>query len=236
MAYLILKAQGLAGKEVADINIDASKAAVISTSNCEITDIKKTSTGISFNYLANALPYPLDTIARGWGQQKSQSKAVEIVPFIEEMNKELLTINNLKGNYRLFIDDEEIGSWSANDFAKGINLATLSNTPQYQQALRVMFLNEERWDIERRFRDLAWVQYNFFQPKGIIDINTREAINILDENTEKNGWLKAKRDLYSKAMYPEVRNAWQGEMDLLLSSIYEINTPLPRKITLVKIK
>ena len=63
MAYLILKAQGFVGKEVADVNIDASKAALISSSNCEIKNIKKTSTGISFDYLANALPYPMDTIS-----------------------------------------------------------------------------------------------------------------------------------------------------------------------------
>jgi len=236
MAYLLLKAQGFAGKQVADINVDASKAALISSSNCEITDIKKTSTGISFDYLANALPYPMDTIARGWGQKKSQADAVKIVPFIEEMNKEMLTVKGLKGHYRLQIDGEEIGTWSAADFAKGINLATLTNTPQYQQALRVMFLNEERWEVERRTRDYAWVQYNFFLPKGITDMSTREAIKVLDESKEKNGWLAAKRDLWSRAMYPELRKAWQDEQDLLLSAIYDVNTPVKRKITLVKAK
>lgn len=236
MAYLLLKAQGVAGIEVANANIDAAKSAVISASNCEIWDIKKTSRGLTFDYLANALPYPVDTIARGWGNKKAQSKALEIVPFTEEMNKEMLTVKGLKGNYKLIIDEEEIGIWSGNDFAKGINLATLSNTPQYQQALRIMHLNEERWEIERRFRDYAWVQFNFFLPKGITDLNTREAIKVLDENKDKNGWLNAKRDLYSRAMYPEVRKAWQDEMDMLLSAIYDLNTPVKRKITIVKVK
>jgi len=237
MAYLILKAQGFVGKEVADISIDASKTTLLSSLNCEITDIKKTPTGISFDYQANALPYPMDTIARGWGQKKSQAEAAKIVPFIEEMNKEMLTVKGLKGNYRLQIDGEEIGTWSATDFAKGINLATLNNTPQYQQALKVMFLNEERWEIERRFRDFAWVQYNFFLPKGITgDVSTREAIKILDENKDKNGWLNAKRDLWSKAMYPEIRQGWQDQMDALISLIYENNTPVKRKITLIKAK
>ena len=236
MAYLILKAQGLAGKEVATINIDASAASVVSSSNCEITDLKKTSTRISFNYLAEALPYPMDTIARGWEQKKSQSQAAEIVPFIDEMNKEMLTVKGLKGNYSLLIDGEEIGTWSSDDFAKGLNLATLTNTPQYQQALRVMFLNEERWEIEKRFREYAWLQFNFFLQKGITDLNTEEAVKILDENKGKNVWLNMRRDLYSKARYPEVRKAWQDEMDLLLSAIYNINTPVKRTITLVKTK
>jgi lysophospholipase L1-like esterase len=237
MAYLILEAQGLAGKEVADMHIDAPGASVISSSNCEITDVKKTSGGIEFNYLASALPYPMDTIARGWGQKKSQAEAVKIVPFIEEMNKEMLTVKGLKGNYRLQIDGEEIGTWSSGDFAKGINLATLTNTPQYQQALKVMFLNEERWEIERRTREYAWVKFNFFLPKGITgDISTREAIRILDENKDKNGWLNMRRDLYSKAMYPEFRKAWQDQMDLLIEAIYDINAPVRRKISLVKAK
>ncbi|MBB4034332.1 lysophospholipase L1-like esterase [Dysgonomonas hofstadii] len=237
MAYLILKAQGFAGKEVADINIDASKASLVSSSNCEISDIKKTPTGITFDYLANALPYPMDTIARGWMQKKSQAEAAKIVPFIEEMNKEMLMVKGLKGNYRLQIDGEEIGIWTGADFANGINLATLNNTPQYQQALRVMFLNEERWEIERRFRDYAWVEFNFFLPKGITgDVSTRKAIKVLDENKDRNGWLNAKRDLWSKTMYPEIRKAWQDQMDLLLAAIYDINTPVKRKVTLIRVK
>lgn len=235
MAYLILKAQGFAGKEVAEISIDASNTSIISSSNCEITDIKKTSIGISFNYLAKALPYPMDTIARGWEQKKSQAEAVKTVPFIEEMNKEMLTVKGLKGNYCLQIDGENIGTWSSADFAKGINLATL-NTPQYKQALKVMFLNEERWEIEKRFREYAWVQFNFFLPKGITDPNTEDAVKILDENKSSNVWLNIRRDLYSKARYPEVRKAWQDEMGLLLSTIYNINTPVKRTITLVKVK
>lgn len=236
MAYLILKAQGLAGKEVADINIDASNTSVISSANCEITDIKKNARGIEFDYLAKALPYPMDTIARGWQQKKSQSEAVKIVPFVEEMNKEMLTVKGLKGNYRLLIDGEEIGTWSASDFAKGINLATLTNTPQYQQSLKIMYLNEERWEIEKRFREYAWVQFNFFLSKGITDLNTREAIKVMDDNKSKNGWLNMRRDLYSKAMYPEVRKAWQDEMDVLTSAIYDTNSPVVRKISLVKVK
>jgi hypothetical protein len=236
MAYLILKAQGLAGKEVASINIEASNASVTSSSNCEITNIKKDSRGIEFDYLAKALPYPMDTIARGWQQKKSQADAVKIIPFIDEMNEEMLTVKGLKGNYRLLIDNEEIGTWPASDFAKGINLAILTNTPQYQQALKVMFLNEERWEIEKRFREYAWVRFNFFLSKGITDLNTREAIKVMDENKSKNGWLNMRRDLYSKAMYPEVRKAWQDEMDALLSAIYNTNMPVKRKINLVKAK
>src|SRR5690606_28637239 len=134
------------------------------------------------------------TVARGWGSKKSQFEATKVVPFVEEMNQELLTMRGIKGEYNLLIDGEEIGTWTAADFAKGINLAELDKTPQYQQALRIMHLNEEGWEIERRFRDYAWVQYNFFQPKGLLDANNRKAIEVLDQHKEKDGWLRAKRD------------------------------------------
>lgn len=236
MAYLFLKAQGLSGNEVASVNIDASREEVNSLSKCTITNLKKTPRGITFDYLAESLPYPVDTIARGWGSKKSQAEALNIVPFTDEMNKEMLTVSGLKsGKYTLFVDEEEIGVWSAADLAKGINLATQTNTPQYQQALRIMFLNEERWEIERRFREYAWVQFNFFKSKGLLDANNREAIKVLDEHKEKNGWLNSKRDLYSKAMFPEVREAWQKQMDLLVSTIYEINTPVKRNVRLIRV-
>ncbi|MBK5720011.1 SGNH/GDSL hydrolase family protein [Dysgonomonas sp. Marseille-P4677] len=236
MAYMFLKEQGFAGKEVADIKIDASKISVMSSSNCEINNLRKTSTRISFNYLAKSLPYPMDTIARGWGSKKSQAESMKIVPFVDEMNKETLTVKGLTGNYKLIIDEENIGIWSAKELAEGINLATLTNTPQYQQALKIMMLNEERWEIERRFREYAWVEFNFFLPKGITNLNSREAIQILDKYKDSNGWLNGRRDLYSKAMFPEIRKAWQDEINLLTSTIYEINKPRERKITLVKIK
>jgi lysophospholipase L1-like esterase len=233
MAYLFLKAQGFAGKEVAAMDIDASKVLVKSASNCTVSDLKKTSTEISFNYSAKSLPYPLDTVARGWGCKKAQAKVLEVVPFMEEMNSETLKVSGLAGDYRLLIDDEEIGIWSAGALAEGINLASLSNTPQYQQALKIMFLNEERWEIERRFRDYMWLEYTLFWKKDMLFADNREAVKVLDENLD-NGWVRAKRDHYAKAMFPEIREAWQKEMNLLTSMIYEINKPLMRKITLIR--
>jgi len=236
MAYLFLKAQGFAGKEVAAMEIDGSKTTTLSSVNCTISDLKKTSDGLSFGYLAQSLPYPLDTIARGWGNKKSQAEADRVVPFVDEMNREMLQVTGLKGKYRLYIDEEEIGVWSGNEYAKGINLALQTNTPQYQQALKVMFLNEDRWEIERRFREYMWMQYMFFREKGLLFADNSEAIRVLDENKHKNGWVQAKRDIYTRAMHPEIRKAWENEMDLLVSTIYELNTPVKRKITLVRVK
>ena len=235
MAYLFLKAQGFVGKEVADMEINANKKQAVKSENCTVSNIKKNGKGLSFDYLAEALPYPLDTIARGWGQKKSQAEVLKVVPFMEEMNRETLKVKGLKGNYKLLIDDEEIGTWSGDELAKGINLAAESKTPQYQQALTVMHLNEYRWEIERTFREYAWCEFGFFQQKGLLYADDRKAIEVMDENLDKNVWLKGRRDMYSKMMFEAVRDARQQEMDVLINKIYEINKPVVRKILLRKV-
>ncbi|SHE64417.1 Lysophospholipase L1 [Bacteroides faecichinchillae] len=235
MAYLFLKAQGFSGKNVADVEINANKKEAIKSENCTISNIKKIGKDISFDYLAESLPYPLDTIARGWGSKKSQADVVKVVPFMEEMNSEILKVTGLKGQYRLLIDDEEIGTWNAADLEKGINLAAESKTPQYQQALAIMHLNEYRWELERTFREYAWCQFGFFQQQGLLFANNRKAIEVMDENVDKNMWLKGRRDMYSKMIYESVRDARQQEMDVLVSKIYEINKPIIRKVVLRKI-
>ncbi len=236
MAYLLLKAQGFTGNEVADVEIDASKKIATKAENCTITNIKRVGNELKFDYLAEALPYPLDTIPRNWGAKKSQAEVVKVVPFMDEMNREMLTVKGLKGNYKLIIDGEEIGVWSGKELAAGINLAAESKTPQYQQALAVMHLNEYRYDIERVFREFAWCQYGFFQQHGLANANNRKAIEVMDANVEKNGWLKGRRDMYVKMMHPAVYEAREQEMKVLVDKIYEINKPVTRTVVLRKVK
>lgn len=235
MAYLFLKAQGFAGKGVADMEINANKKQAVKAENCAITNIKKIGKDLSFDYLAEALPYPLDTVARGWGQKKSQAMATEVIPFMEEMNREMLKVTGLSGKYKLLIDDEEVGTWDAGDLAKGINLAAESRTPQYQQAMAVMHLNEYRWELEKTFREYVWCQFGFFQQQGLLFANDRKAIEVMDENVEKNIWLKGRRDMYSKLMFEAVRDTRLEEIELFTNKIYEVNKPVVRKMVLRKI-
>lgn len=231
MAYLFLKAQGFAGKKVAGMEINAGKEQVVESENCTISNVRKNGKELSFDYLAEALPYPLDTVARGWMQKKSQAEAMKVVPFMEEMNGEILKVTGLKGRYKLLIDDEEIGIWNADELAKGINLAQETKTPQYQQALTVMHLNEYRWEIERQLREYAWIQFSFFQKKGLLFANDRKAIEVMDRNLN-DGWVKGHRDVYTKLMFKEVRDAREQEMQVLIDKIYEVNKPITRKIRL----
>lgn len=232
MAYLFLKAQGMAGREVADIRIDAAKGRVVHAGNCTIAALKRKRGEVSFDYTARSLPYPMDTVARGMGARHSQAEANKLVPFVEEMNREMLAIEGLEGDYTLSIDGEALGTWSAAQLAEGINLAEITWTPQYRQALEVMHLNELRWEIERSFRDYAWVQYGFMQGKGLLDANDRRAVETLDREKSSNIWLDIHRANYARLMLPHVRAAQAHRMEELTETIYEINTPQTHRIVL----
>ena len=237
MAYLFLKAQGMAGKKVADVEINAKGQKVVKSDNCTVTDVKNLRGEVSFDYLADALPYPLDTIAHGWGMKRPQADVVKVVPeFMSEMNDEHLKVTGLKGSYRLTIDDVLIDTLTASALAEGVNLATYRHTPQYQQACAIMALNEERWEIERRFRDYAWLQYNFFMPRGLLDANNEKAAEVFREGEKADGWVRARRDLYDKMIHPEVREMYNKQMEMIVRKIYEINKPLQRHIVLTPVK
>lgn len=228
MAYFILKAQGLAGKKVSEMSVDAEKLRIIKQDNCTLSELKKTEGSLTFNYLAEALPFPIDTVPRhGWGNKKSQRDALSLVPFMEEFNQEILKVTNLEaGFYRLLIDGFPISEFSSAELGNGVNLATLSNTPQYQQALKVMFLNEERFEVEKRFRDYHWMEYSFLRKKGIANIEGIAALDTLHHYLPNDGFLKMSYDIFTKARHPEVRNAWQDYMDAIVDKIYKINQPV----------
>jgi hypothetical protein len=235
MAYLFLKAQGFAGEEVANVDIDARKLDVEKEENCFISELKRDDENLEFVYMARALPYPVDTVARGWGAKKSQNDALNLIPFTEEFNQEKIKITGLSdGKYFLKIDGQAITEFTQNDLQNGINLAEYTHTPQYQQASKIMYLNEERFEIEKRFRDYAWIQFSFFQDKGLLFANNQAAMDTLRANFEKNIFLRGNFENYSKAQYPEVREVWQNQIDLIVNKIYDINKPVPRKIELVK--
>ena len=236
MAYLFLKTQGFAGKDVADITVDAQKKTVSQQVNCKVSGLQTSSTnGIRFQYLANALPYPVDTVPRGWMETKSQADGLQLVPFTQEMNREMLTVKGLQASklYELMIDTINVGSFTGAAFDSGINLATIDKTPEYKQAMEVMYLNEERWEIERKLRQYYWMEFSFFREKGLLFADNQAALDTLNANMQKNIFLGGSRDSYLRAMHPEVRDTWRQEMALLVDKIYTLNKPKEHIISIL---
>lgn len=227
MAYLFLKAQGLVNKKVADFTVNATTSKADNQTNCTISNIQFKSGSLQFDYLAKALPFPTDTTATGdWGaMQRRETDALELIPFDEKVNEELLHVSGLENKkYSVEIDGYSIGVWSGADLNTGINLAKIRRTPQYEQAMVIKKLNEERWQIERRFRDYAWMQYDFLKEKDLLGKDDFAALDTIYANAG-NGFVKGNINNYLNARYPDVRTVWQKQADLLQQEIYQLNKP-----------
>lgn len=226
MAYLFLQAQGMVGKKVADMELDAKSGKVTKSGNCRISKVKPTYEGLQFDCLAASLPFPLDTIAHGWGFSRSAAQVTKTIPsFINDLSDEHLCVKGLDGIYQLSIDNIIIDTLSAATLERGINLSVYRHTPQYQQALTVMALNETRWEVERRFREWAWVNYDYMMPAGFLNDNSERAAQKFRELCRGNDWLASKRGTYDTMVRPEVRKAYRQEMNCLVDEIYKVNKP-----------
>ncbi|MBQ8452293.1 MAG: SGNH/GDSL hydrolase family protein [Prevotella sp.] len=240
MAYLVLKAQGMSSRPVADIRIDARRKAIERAENCTVDALEVSKDGgVAFDYLARSLPYPLDTIARGGMEfKRPQSRITDLVPdFQREMNAEMLCVTSMKkGCYELCIDDILIDTFTAEQLGEGINMADYMQTPQMQQARRLMTLNEDRWDMERRLRDWAWVEYDFFLKNGYRDVTTPEAHAYYEQERQTNWWVASRRDIYAKMENPAVVQACNDYMEDIVDAIYRLNRPQRHTITLNPVK
>ena len=237
MAYLFLKAQGLDGKRVALVDVDAKTGRAVSLDNCTVSAVKRAGDGISFDYLAKSLPYPCDSVAEhGWGNVHPQRNALSMVPFTEEFNQELLRVRGLpEGDYNLVIDSQKVAQFSAASLEKGINMATLTNTPQYRQACEVMYLNEERFDVEKRMREYIWLEYCMFHGTDQIFKDDWRSLEAVEKEAAHNWFVAMSGYWYKKSYYPEIRRVWQNYMDEIVKTIYTVNKPVTRRINIEKI-
>ena len=224
MASIFLKNQGLAGEPVANVQIDARQEKIQQSVNASTKLIEASKKHVKFKYEAKSLPFPIDSVSSTWGNPHKQHEALEVYPFMKEFNQELLKVENLKrGNYQLKIDGEKIAQFSSDSLAKGINLAYLSNTPQYKQAKNVMYLNDLRAEIENKFRQYAWIQFNFMKEKGLLFDDSQEALDMA--NAVKEGFLPSKMGIYQTFRYKEIRKMWKENMTEVTHMIYELNQP-----------
>lgn len=234
MAWLFLKQQGLAGKPVAEITIDATATKVQRSVNCQLSALSVTPGNIQVDYLANSLPFPQDTISRMWDNPQRQADALKVIPFNEEMNREVLTVAGLgNGNYSVTIDGKSIGKWTGEELGAGINLALL-NTPQYEQAMAVLWLNEERMALESKLRQYYWLQFNYLKDIGLQFNDNKVAMDSVASRSTRDWFVGSKKDNYRAARYAAVRAGWQREMDVLVDEIYRINQPVKHTIRIVK--
>ena len=129
MAALVLEAMGESGL-VAQVAIDAVKGKVEKlkdglTRNAVVTAVRATPKDVRFTYAPKALPLPV------LPEYQADDR---IYPLTARFNQEIFKVAGLKaGNYDLLFDGVKVGTFAADAFEKGVNVATL-DTPNQRQA------------------------------------------------------------------------------------------------------
>jgi lysophospholipase L1-like esterase len=170
MAEAVLKSWG-APSIVSSTYLDA-KGNILLAENTTVTQLQRAKNGLSWVQLDKALPLPLP--------------AVEVDPYLEltlqasdlteALNQQPLRIAGLAaGSYQLLIDDQSIGIFSANDLAKGVNLALL-DTPMLMQSRIVALDNDRKNQID---------SMRFTQQNDVRDANAQSIAGKLKGAIEK---------------------------------------------------
>lgn len=150
LAYIFLKAQKVEGR-VSKVVIDAVSGKASETENASVTNVTVGDGVVGFDVLAGALPIVLP---------KDTRAALTLVAFEDEFNQELLAVRGLPaGTYRLTIDKQAVGSYSAEQLAAGIDLSGNPKTPQYQQSARATGISRVRAELGAKLRHLTTFRY-----------------------------------------------------------------------------
>jgi lysophospholipase L1-like esterase len=205
MAYAFLRSQGLS-PYVSRIELDASTGVATGLVNCTVVGVTRKGSGIGFDCREGALPFVPPPKAKD---------ALGLVPFTEDLNQQLFLVRGLaKGTYELKIDGEVIGCYSADEFKAGINLATVTNTPQYRQSAKTTEIAGQIHDIGEELREIATFKYGFSSRGG--DPSDPEAVKkaVLEaaEKAQAGGqrlpsYLKSQRDCVLEPGKLEARRA-----------------------------
>ncbi|MCE9608491.1 MAG: SGNH/GDSL hydrolase family protein [Planctomycetia bacterium] len=152
MAFAIL--QGLNfPKLVSSVAIDAADLKGVKTENCEVTNVAREGDVLTFERLDGALPFfPADA-----------SLILNWAPILAETNDYRLAVSGLKaGNYEVRLGDKTVAKYSADELAKGVDLAApaLAVGPVSEQvkAVRAAIEAKNKYYHDRIFRGCVLAQ------------------------------------------------------------------------------
>lgn len=146
MAEALLKSWN-APSTVTSVIINAPSRVIIHAENTQLSKLSADKTGISWDQLDASLPMPVHATDPVVGLVLNSSD------FYQAVDSEPLTIAGLRnGKYDLSIDSTDLGQFTNDQLAAGINLATLA-TPMLAQADSVYTLIVQHDDLHfRRWR------------------------------------------------------------------------------------
>jgi lysophospholipase L1-like esterase len=144
MAYAILKGLG-APADVSSVRLDAAAPKLLGATGCTVTKLAAKDGGLSFTRLDEGLPFNYGIF---YGLH------YRFVPVPDELNRYLLTVTNLpKGRYEVRADDRGAGTFTAEQLAAGVNIASTTPDPWQPggpwnaQANLLKSLTEARYEV-----------------------------------------------------------------------------------------
>jgi lysophospholipase L1-like esterase len=134
---------------VTSVELDAARGVVMTSENTAVDQLSAKG-GLSWTQTDQSLPMPLDI------PDNLIELALRSSDLYNALDREMLTVRGLPaGEYRLRIDDAEVGRFVARDLAAGINLATLM-TPMSRQAQKVL-------DLTHRHNNLHFARWRMVE-------------------------------------------------------------------------
>lgn len=176
--YQILKKLGLES-DVFNVRIrGGATPSVTSAVNATVFGLSHNKGTLAWSTTENSLPFPIKRSVY------THDRALLDTPFVADFNQQLLTVGNLAaGDYRLFINNTEIATYSSTELADGIDLSQKENTPQFQTAFAI---REQLYDIQMKNitkRDLNSTRLNmeshygnqaFADPAALADLKAQD--------------------------------------------------------------
>lgn len=198
MGSLFLQAQKVSSV-VSETIIDASTRQLVSVQNAQVSELQVKEGQISFTLLEKALPVPFEGKSRealklspdnelekaektmAAPREAHTNAGWHCLPVQEALNRLLLQVANLPdGRYELLIDGQSVGQWNHDELSRGVNLAGVRITPQYQQSLQVKKSHDQRHGLSSADRGVAFTKLYTLEPARV-DINDKAAVKtVLD--------------------------------------------------------
>lgn len=167
MAWAVLKALG-ASEKVSNVEIDVMAKKVVAADGCTVEHLQVSAGQISFDRMDDALPMPIDERAEA---------ALKLAPILQELDRFDLQLTGLAaGNYALTIDGQSAGKATADQLAKGWNLANAAGpiTEQGQAILKLVFEKNNiffrRWRDVQLFNFPAWAAGSDIEAKRVAEL------------------------------------------------------------------
>jgi lysophospholipase L1-like esterase len=122
---------------VSAVELNAAHSRIVQADNSKISDLQN-KPNLSWTQLDGALPLPIDS------KDPAMALVLQSSDVVRSLDQQTVKVTGLPaGKYSLRIDNEEVGQWTREDLASGVNLATL-DAPMLRQSLSVYALTVRR--------------------------------------------------------------------------------------------